>query len=60
MIMQIVLISTFEIKLIFLEPLLEDKAFFNLSNAEGTQLQSKVNQMAVFPKLLSILMIGIL
>lgn len=58
--MQFVLISALEIKLIFLEPMLEDPRLFGLTNVEGTQLQSKANSIGTFPKLFGILIMGIL
>ena len=58
--MQLVVISTYEIRLIFLEPMLEDNSQFNLSNDEGTHLQSRASQLATIPTILSVFLNGVL
>lgn len=47
-------------RFIFLEPMLEDSSQFGLSNVEGTHLQSTMNTIATFPKLIAVVLGGIL
>lgn len=47
-------------RLIFLEPMLEDKRQFDLSNIEGTHLISTVNSIATFPKIIGVIIGGVM